>query len=142
MKKLITLILILALFLPAAALAADPDPIVGGWYVSFDYRDSPYKDPSIEGKDYMFYILFFQDDGLISGVSGEHLTESGLTANAAGLGKWSNENGVYTASIIGLGSINPVFDGDRLLVEMASSVYYSMRRLEIGSWYTDLVIRP
>ena len=139
MKKLLTLILILALALPALALA-DPDPIVGGWYIMFDYTEYP--DPSqVDGKEYFIYVMFFEEDGTISGVSGESLLNGGLTANGSAIGSWTNNGSSYTLNMIGIGSNQAEFSGDRLLVQMTENVWYSMQKMNWGSWYTDLVIR-
>ena len=65
MKKILSLILILALAVPALALAENTDPIVGAWYVLFDYKELP-SQPAIEGKDYMLNMFFFEPSGAMT----------------------------------------------------------------------------
>ena len=142
MKKLITVILILALFLPAAALAADQDPIVGAWYIMLDYNEMPFEDDgSVTGKNYMLYVLIFEESGTISGFSGESVQGIGFYGTGSTLGTWMNVDGVYAATIAGIGTSRPTIEDDRLILRMAGRVHYSMRRLEIGSWTDDLVYR-
>jgi hypothetical protein len=140
MKKALSILLALCLMLAAAAALAETDPIIGGWYIMLDYRDVPYQ-ADVEGKTYMVYLMFFDDDGTISGISGERSTTTGLSALGSSIGTWSNDNGVYTANLVGIGAINPTIENDRLIVQMTEGVYYSMRRLELGSWYDDILYR-
>lgn len=139
MKRFIVLLLVVVLCVPYA-VADNADPIVGGWYVMFDYRDLP-ASAETAGKNYMFYLLFFESDGTINGVSGENLQSSGIYANCSSLGTWSNNNGVYTVNVVGLGTSNPTIENDRLIFRMIDTIHYSMRRLECGSWYTDILYR-
>lgn len=140
MKKLITIILILALLLPAAAPAEQQDPILGAWYIMLDYSEYPATAESA-GKKYMLYIMIFEEDGTISGISGESLETTGLYANGSAIGTWQNNGGAYTVNMIGVGSNAAEFSGDRLLVQMTGNVWYSMQRMNWGGWYTDLVFR-
>lgn len=139
MKRFIVLLLVFVLCVPYA-VANNADPIVGGWYVMFDYRDLP-ASAETAGKNYMFYLLFFESDGTINGVSGENLQNTGIYANCSSLGTWSNNNGVYTVNVVGLGTSNPTIENDRLIFRMIDTIHYSMRRLECGSWYTDILYR-
>ena len=142
MKKLIAIIMIIALLLPATVLADNPDPIVGAWYIMLNYNDMPYEDKSgSEGKNYMIYVMIFEDTGAISGISGESLQGIGFYGSGTPIGTWVNAGGKYTASVTGIGVINPAIEGDRLIVQMTTNVYYSMRRIEMGSWEDDLIIR-
>ena len=138
MKKLIAIILILALLLPAAALAADP--IEGAWYIMLDYDDGPQTAETAD-KDYMFYIMIFEPSGTISGVSCEASKTTGLFANGSAVGTWSNNGGKYTVNVVGIGSNTAEFSGDRLLVQMTENVWYSMQKMNMGGWYTDLMFR-
>lgn len=140
MKKLIAVALILALLLPAFALA-EPDPIVGAWYVMFNYDDIPYT-ADVGGREYMLYILFFEDDGTVSGATIEALEDNTFSANASVIGKWSSKNGVYNVSIIGMGESTAELKEDRLIIAAYESVYYSMQRINWSSWYTDLIVKP
>ena len=138
MKKLLCLLLVF-LFVPVFSFA-DPDPILGAWYIMFDYSEYP-ASPQTASKNYMIFIIVFEENGVISGISGESTDAAGLTASGSAIGTWKNENGSYTLNIVGVGSNSGEFSGDRLLVQMAPNVWYSMQRLNLGDWYTDLVIR-
>ena len=139
MKKLFCLLLVL-LLVPFSTFADDPDPIVGAWYIMLDYTEYP-QTADTENKNYMFYMMIFEENGTISGVSGESLKTTGLYASGSAIGTWSNDNGKYTFNMIGVGSNAAEFDGDRLLVQMTTNVWYSMQRMNKGNWYSDLIIR-
>lgn len=139
MKKLIAIVLIIALAVPALAMA-ETDPIVGAWYIMFDYSEYPYTN-EVAGKNYMVYIMFFEESGTISGISGESDQSTGLTANGSAIGTWKNSGSFYNVNLIGIGENKAEFSGDRLLVQMLPNIWYSMQRLNCGSWYTDLIYK-
>jgi len=140
MKKLLALILILV-FLPVVSFADDPDPIVGAWYIMLDYNEIPVS-AETAGKEFMFYIVFFDESGTISAVSGESLTSTGLYASGSAIGTWSKSGEKYTANMIGIGSNSAEISGDRLYLQMMPNVWYSMQRFHMGSWYSDIVVIP
>ena len=126
--------------LPSSADAEKQDPIIGAWYIMLDYRDGPQTAETI-GKTYMLYVLVFEESGAISAVSGESTDITGLTAAGSRVGQWVNENGKYTLSIVGIGTTPAEFSGDRLLVKVTTNIWYSMQRMNLGGWYTDMVLR-
>lgn len=139
MKKLLSLLIVLVLlFVSSVSLSENADPIVGAWYVMFDYKDYP---PSAEtaGKNYMLYMLFFDQSGVISGLSAEY-ADTGWTASASVVGTWSNADGAYTVNLIGIGSFPAEFSNGRLLVKIAENAWYSMRSMEWSDWYTDIIL--
>ena len=139
MKKLTAVILILVLILPAIAVA-DPDPIVGAWYIMLDYTQYP--SPDAVGKEYMFYIMVFEEDGTISCVSAESTQDSGLTASGGTMGAWvNNGDNKYIISVLGIGTNKGELEGDRLFFQVTGNVWYSMQRMNMGDWYKDMVIR-
>lgn len=137
MKKLLCVLLIIALLVPVMAFA--DDPIVGAWYVMFDYKDYP-QSAETAGKNCMLYMLFFDQSGVISGLSAEY-ADTGWTASASVVGTWSNSDGTYTVNLIGIGSFPAEFSNDRLLVKIAENAWYSMRSMEWSNWYTDIILR-
>lgn len=137
MKRLITIILIITLAVPAAVIA-EQDPIVGGWYIMFDYHDMPYTDPSADGKNYMIYTLFFEESGTIAGFSGESTQNIGFLGSGATYGTWQKDGDVYTVNLFGIGASHPVISNGRLYIQVMN-VYYSMRRLFWASWEKDLI---
>jgi len=138
MKKLITIILIMALALPALALA-EPDPIVGAWYMLIDYSRYPF--PEMQGKNYMIYVLIFEESGIISGISGESAQGDGLTASGSTLGAWVKNGDSYTVSMIGIGNNKAEFHGDRLHVQMLDNIWYSLQRMDFSDYYTDVIVK-
>lgn len=141
MKKLFAVILILALIIPAVSMAAEPDPIVGAWYLMLDYTKSPYEDSSFENKNYMIYVLFFEEDGTVSGFSGESIQGVGFYGAGTIRGTWLHAGDIYAANISGFGTSNPTIEDGRLILWASGNIYYSMRRLEWSSWTDDLIYR-
>jgi len=130
MKKLITVVLILALFLPAAALADDTDPIVGAWYVySGIVEDSQVY--------YEIYVFFFTDDGNVLSskydVSKEGKTDA---KDYSVIGLWTKESGKYFVNIGFSGAQEieihnnsmffPVHDSYKIRIYKMISVNYAM----------------
>ena len=140
MKRIISVLLIICIVFPVCSFADDQDPIVGAWYIMLDYREGPQM-AETAGKTYMFYILFFEGSGNISAVSGEATESFGLTASGSRVGQWVKENGKYSLSIVGIGTNPAEFSGDRLLVQVTTNVWYSMQRMNLGGWYTDMIVR-
>lgn len=140
MKKLITITLILAMLMSAAALAETPDPIVGAWYLMLDYSNAPQTGETKDMK-YSVLVMIFEEDGTLSCLSGDSTKTNGLTGQGAAVGTWQKNGGAYTVNIIGSGSNRAELKDGRLLVEIMQYTWYSMRPLECGSWYSDIVVR-
>ena len=141
MKKLLSVILILVLILPAATMAAAPDPIVGAWYLSLDYRETSTDDPFMAGKKYMVYILIFDESGTIYSMVAEANQSYGFYGSCSTAGAWVQAGGTYTASLSNIGTCNPTIENERLIIRITENIWYSMRRLELGSWTDDLIYR-
>lgn len=141
MKRLIAIILILVLIVPATAIGEEKDPIIGPWYIMFEYKDSPYEDEMLAGKNYMIYILIFEESGTISGMSGESMKGIGFYGSGSTVGTWLKAGDTYAATITGIGTSNPTIENDRLLIRMTENVHYVMRRMEIGDWNKDMVFK-
>lgn len=141
MKKLLCLILALAVLIPAAALAADPDPIVGAWYLTLDYRETSSDDPIIAGKKYMVYILIFDESGTVYNMVAESNKNLGFYGSCSTAGAWVQSGGTYVVSLSNIGTCSPTIEDGRLIIRMTENVWYSMRRLEPGSWTDDLIVR-
>ena len=90
----------------------------------------------------MLYIIIFEESGTLSGISGVSLEGSGLTANGSSIGTWSKDGDKYIVNMVGVGSNSAMFFGQNLLVQMLPTVWYSMQRMNLGSWYTDIIVRP
>ena len=100
MKKLLAFILILALLLPAAALAED---IVGTWYMLYDKTVVPEMAASFDNCDLIVASYSFMPDGSI--ILTENDVKDGNSEPHYGpTGKWEANGSEYTYSIMGLGS--------------------------------------
>lgn len=141
MKKLITIILILALALPALALAEEPDPIVGVWYVMFDYATYPGSADQTGGRSYMIYIMKFDTDGSISAVSTEAMQTGTFQSQGSKVGTWEKGENGYTLNVMGMGRNKAELSDGTLLVQVMENAWYVMRPMVIADWYTDLIIR-
>ena len=141
MKKLITLILALALLLPSAAsLADDPDPIVGCWYMYYDKKFAPELSFAMGDTDKEVSVYLFSEDGLIylldGVVAGNQCTPTWTSA-----GKWGKKESGYTFSIIGMSSGELLLEDDSIWVEAASNhvakAYMRFRKLFPFDPYND-----
>ena len=138
MKKLITIILILALLLPAAAPAEDQEPIVGCWYVYYSKAVTPELATSYQNYDRVIAVYIFNADGTITCL--EHDYKEGGTDlpmyNSAG--KWGHEGNDYKYSIIGLGEGKAfVKDGFIYLGIQNNMFYLKLRWLYPFNPYQD-----
>ena len=140
MKKLIAVILILAMLLPVAALAEEKDPIVGFWYALYDTIAYPEMKSWINGADYSAFIFFFSETGEVFYFGCQY---TGLTATpfSSQIGKWKRENGKYLFDKIGYGS---GFEGyileDFLIAQIGNgNDYFKLIRMDVFNPYTDLV---
>lgn len=102
MKKLITVILILALAVPIAASAEDQDPIIGCWYMCLDAKDMS-QDYIDEGYLYELLILVFTPGGQILCQKSEFKESSGTVSDINYVGKWNKNDNEYIISIISVG---------------------------------------
>lgn len=120
MKKLIAVILFLALLLPAAALA--DDPIVGTWYT----YSGIVEDPEIRKQAYYEISLFhFSEKGEVFS-STYDISEEGVTdcKDYKMIGMWTKEGSDYYINIGFEGAVKLSFDNDELFFPVSS---YSIR---------------
>lgn len=134
MRKLITIILILAMLLPAAALAEDPDPILGRWCMYWDTR--PMNEQYNNGKPMMSFLvldynLYLYEDNVL------YFTSSSMKKDGtfkeewpAYEGFWLNKgDGKYSVKLLS-GTYDAEFDENgRLLVYMTKDVPYPFIRI-------------
>ena len=135
MKKLITLLLILAMLLPAAALA-DRDPIVGTWYVYSGIAEKV----ELRKDIYLEINLFhFAEDGYIFS-STYDISEEGITTakDYQKIGMWTNDNGRYYVNIGLKGPQELTCDGDSLFFPVSD---YSIRvhRMTVVNFTKDIM---
>jgi hypothetical protein len=111
MKKLITIILILAL-VPVIALADERDPIVGSWYMYVDISITPELAGAFNNSDMLLLILKMNDGGTISSITFA-LNGSEDNYDYSPAGKWEKDGDSYSLSIVGIGKTKAVIqDGD------------------------------
>ena len=141
MKKLITIIMILATLLPAAALAIDRDIIVGYWYMFIDGDFYPEFMANFGDYDYILSAYFFAEDGTI------YLLEADMKDGSASpafvsCGKWKKVKGIrtYSYKIMGLGegTLKVEEGGDMYLgIPGSDSASMHLRKISPFSPYTD-----
>lgn len=138
MKKLITIILILALALPAAALAEEMDPIVGNWYVLLEIPGTPFE-TVVPDYTQMIVILTFAEDGQIVYAEMDYKGTTVEMKQPRVWGKWEKKDGQYSVSLISVGTDEAFFHDDLLYVAAFSKgLYYGFRRLEPEDIYNEI----
>lgn len=139
MKKLVAIILIFALFLPAAAFSEqEKDPIVGTWYAYFSIPGSP-MEQSFPGYDYSVVLITFTDDHSVYFLeldfSGSNMNNNGYKV----AGEWKKTGFSYEVSIISVGISNATIqDGMLNAAIFNSEVYMKFRKLESFNFYTEM----
>ena len=141
MIKLLAVLLIFALLLPALALADDLDPIVGHWYFLYDSNVSPELAPNFGDYDFIILVYSFLADGTILQAEIDVKDKSGTPFSSAA-GKWEKDGYNYSFSIIGFGSGKAFIENDCLLLETQTpNIYLRVRKLAPFDAYSDYVIR-
>ena len=138
MKKLITAILILALLLPAAALADNRDPIVGTWYVCFDIKGSPMESSF---PDFVTTVMLFtfSESNDISYIELDYTDTSVTPSTRIVAGKWEKTGNEYKTSIIGAGVNIAKLNGDKLeACVIGSDRYIVLRRMTYLDMYNEI----
>ena len=137
MKKLITIILVLALLLPAAALS-EQDPIVGTWYLYVSIPGSP-MEGEITDYDSAVSLLVFSEEGKIYFLeldfAGSNLTDNGLKT----IGKWEKKESGYELSIVSVGISDALIrDGNLYAAIFSTELYMMYRKMEPFNFYTEM----
>ncbi len=137
MKKLITIILILAMLTPAA-MAEDNDPIVGNWYVLLEIPGTPFESV-VPDYTQMIVILTFAEDGQIVYAEMDYKGTTVEMKQPRVWGKWEKEDSKYTVSLISVGTDEAFFKDNLLYVAAFSTgLYYGFRRLEPEDIYNEI----
>ena len=138
MKKLITIILILALLLPASALA-DRDKIVGSWYVLNDYTEYPELASTSNGCDIIIMIYTFFEDGTIMCTENDIVGKTG-NVQSSPTGKWEKTGDTYKYSMIGFGEGIIKFEEENsILLSFLDQGYFRMHKMICLNPYKDYV---
>lgn len=128
MKKLLCVLLIVALFLPSAVLADETDPIVGVWYICIDSADLA-SDLREQGYSYGVMLFFFTEKGEIISADVEFNGSSGAVTEPTYIGKWEKKGKEYQTSIISAGVDRAWFEDDLLYVSFNKVQYHGFRKL-------------
>lgn len=137
MKKLITVILILALLIPAAAFA-DRDPIIGYWYLYMDLKLYPEMKSAYKGNyDDLISMYKFEESGVINALENDTFNGQG-TPVFAGNGKWSKTSTGYEYSLVGIGQGTLTIEGDDMWLSIQNgTMYMKLRRIVPFNPYGD-----
>ena len=141
MKKLITIILALALILPASALAVETDPIIGYWYMFIDCKQYPEFASVVGYADNIFTMYYFHADGSVSAVSAT-MKDGSLTPEASAFGKWEKESdGNYMGKLFAMGNVPLELKDDTLIMYTKTSPKMGtvLRRIVSFDPYSDYV---
>ena len=123
MKKLLAMILILALLLPAAALSGNSDPIVGAWYMFYSKNETPEMAATFGACEIMTAVYDFWENGTIT-LSETDVLDGASTPAYMAAGKWEKDGDTYQYSILGVGSGKCLIEGDSLLLGLNDNVVY------------------
>lgn len=140
MKKLFCILLIVALLLPSAVFADDPDPIVGCWYMYYDKSVAPEMESAFENADIAVSFYFFNDSGVIYALNAQIVGKDGTSAYVPS-GKWSKADYGYNIGLIGYGESSGFIENDSLLYEIpnAPNYYIKLKHLYSFDPYKDYV---
>lgn len=141
MKKLIAVILILVILLPAAVLAEERDPIVGIWYLCVDVTLYPELSGAYNGKDLLFDIYNFMPDGPVMAAGLEQTGQKGETSFQP-TGRWEKEEDHYLLKVLNYGNTIIYVKGDLLYLKLTtadgSDSYLIMHRAIPMDPYSDI----
>lgn len=134
MKRLIAIIMIMALLVPAAALAGEP--IVGTWYMLFDKSVTPEIADLFQGYDLIVAAYSFMENGTVI-LTENDILNGNSEPHTGGSGKWEKKQTNYSYSIIGLGSGEAYVKDDMIYLEAQNGVYLKLRRMIPFNPYQD-----
>ncbi len=140
MKKLIIVALVLALLLPAAALAEDPDPIIGTWYMFFDRFATPEFSSNFPDVDYVLMTLTFTEDNVIL-YNEIDILDKVSTPSSSAIGKWEKKGSKYEYSAMMLGSGEALVNFNYILLSVQDNIRMRFWKLNPLDPYKDYVIR-
>lgn len=139
MKKLITTILIIALILPAAALAVDRDKIIGYWYMNADNDYHPEFVSNIGDYDSVLDAYYFTKSGRILLLECA-IKDDSATPTFASSGTWEaveNKPDNYTCQLFGMGSCTIVIKDGIMELTNGQRITMKLRPMIIFDPYVD-----
>ena len=140
MKKLLCILLIVALFLPSAVLADETDPIVGCWYFFYDMAVTPEMQSAFPEYDKLIGIYWFSESGIIYGL-GLQIVGTDGTPDYSSVGKWTKSGDSYIIGLIGTPECSGILEGDSLFYEANGypGCYMRLNKMYPLNPYKDLV---
>ena len=142
MRKLLVLILAVALILPASVLADERDPIVGSWYLYADITLYPEMAFAYPGKDYLVDLYNFMPDGTVMALGLEQAGKEGTTSFKLS-GRWEKSDDHYIFMIMGTGETTVYVKDDLMyfntLVVGGADAYMILHRAIPMNPYKDFV---
>lgn len=142
MKRILSLILALVLMIPAFALGEDQEHIVGLWYFAGNTKDFIDTLPAqFSNVVYMIILLNIEADGTIRYYEIDLTANDSTFTNAEKLGQWTKKNGVYSASVIGVGEKTVYLNATsgEMRIMMVPGVYYNFYKATEMNWFNDLI---
>ena len=143
MKKLIAIILIIALVMPALAAAEDRDPIVGSWYMLYDKELYPEMSANFSNCDWIIMVFSFLEDGTVICTENDITNNAGIPTSGTA-GKWEKGNPLYKYSIVGLGQGDAYVENGCIYLHIGDEnqeAYFRMRKMEPMNPYADYIFR-
>lgn len=152
MKKLITIILILAMIVPAASMAAEisveeyKDPLVGYWYLLIEKEELPEKMQKELNKGYYtspmvseLTIYRITEDGTIYQIAGDFLGSYSEAHGGNVCGSWvKTDDSEYIVTVVGKGSGIVNFEDSRMYIYFGGDTYFAFHKMETFILETDL----
>ena len=139
MKRLIAIILVFVIVIPASVISEEQDQIVGMWYLYADMKKYPELSASYEDIDSELLIYYFLQSGTIMALmlntkEGQGVPQYSVT------GKWEKGNDSYSLSIIGGGTGKAYIKGNEMIAQIlgGEGSYALLREMEEFNPYQDI----
>ena len=145
MKKLFSLILILAVFCSAALADSSLFDITGNWYFYFSKEKNPEFSSAYNDSDAVVLIVTCCDDGTIL-MSEINIKDKQITPTCSPSGKWEKTETGYQVSIVGFGEGEAMVFGDHIYIQVAgnsdtSKGFVRLHRMVPLDPYSDYIFR-
>lgn len=137
MKRLLCIILVFIL-LPVLAIAENPDPIIGSWYMMINIKGSPLE---ATAPDYTrtIIILTLEESGNVILSEIDFKGEKLETNTPMVCGEWKKNGSEYSISIISTGTVRAFINKELLHIDLYNSgIYFGLRKMEPLDLYTDI----
>lgn len=152
MKKLIIVILILAMIVPVTSMADEISteepraPLVGYWYLLIEKEELPEKMQKELNKGFYtspmvseLTIYRITEDGMIYQIAGNFLGSYSEAHGGNVGGSWiKTDESEYIVTIVGKGSGIVNFEGTRMYIYFGDDTYFAFHKMETFVLETDL----